>query len=523
MDILQAIQKRIILGFLSRFKIPRDITRFAFKKHAHKTVIISPEGSITYKNLDNSVLNLCKMLQQKQIKKGDFAFVMVEGINLIRLNLVAYEYGIIISTFNPSGDPDDLITAALQIQPKILLYDRKIDTNLLNRLKSEIHGIQFLDIISGDCNDFANDELPYSAVSILPTEIATIGFTSGTTGTPKMIAFEHGLFLRSMKLIIKNIKVQLKKKNSDMLLIGFPLSNRGGYVGLLPAFLTGSTIVIPDKYEAAHFLELIEHYKITDMHVFPSLLIDILDHPERSRFNISSLRKISYGAEIMPVSKLEEAIQFFGPIMQQGYGSSEAFPPVSMLQPYQLMENDKINTSLLSSVGKISKEVYVKITDNNFKPVSKNSIGEILIKSQTVFKGYWKNAAATEEAFTEGWYKTGDMGRVDENGYLFIIGRKSDVIVRDDNTPIYPRLVEEIIHTCPFIKECVLVMVNGKLTLAVSLRLKYKNSYETIKDEFGRFLNDKLDKQHLPDSIQLYEELPRSTRTKILRKEISKG
>lgn len=512
-----SIKKSIILFFLKRFKTPRDIARFGFKRHKDKTLLITPTVSLTYGAIENRSLALTEWLHQQGIGKGKFVFVMVaDPVVQIEWFATAYESGITLSTFSTTKELEAVVQAAAAIGPSLLVIDKYADP----KIRTALPDVQVLDADSEAYRQIVAKKSNYrNSEKLSPDDIATMVFTSGTTGTPKIIPFEQGIYLRSITQIIRNIDLDVNRKSPDKLLIGTPL-DRVGYTRLQTALMGGATIIIPEKYEAAHFLQLIDQYQVSLLHIFPSMLIDMLDVPDRDRYNTRSLTSITYGAEIMPAKKAEEAIRFFGPILQQGYASSEAFPPVSIMQPKDVIKNGEINFQVLTSVGRVAKGVSVKIMDAQYKELPQGAIGEIVVKSSTLFKGYWKNTGSTENSYVDGHFKTGDMGYIFNGNWLYVIGRNADIIQRDGHQ-IYPRLIEEIVHDYPNIKECVLVTANDKLVLAVSLRKgNLQADADTVKTGLMSFLQPKLQPHELPDSIEVFDEIPRSSVSKILRREV---
>jgi len=255
-------------------------------------------------------------------------------------------------------------------------------------------------------------------------------------------------------------------------------------------------------------------------------LIDLLDNPKLDETDISSLNNIIYGTELMPAPKLEEALHRFGPILQQGYGSAEVLPPVAMLTTKNhVLEDGKTLAprNILNSVGKMVPQVQVIITDENDNALPTGQKGNILIKSPTQFKGYLKNQEMNEKVLKGGWLHIGDMGYIDSEGYLHVLGRKPDLIVRNNHTT-YPRLVEEVMHDHEAVKETSYVQVGDKAIMALSLRGKFKNKLGedkvAMEEELFKFISGKVPVEDMPDGIHLFNELPRSQLAKVLRREV---
>ncbi len=519
---MSSIKNWLVLQMLNRFKIPRDIIRFAFKHHKKNKLIISNDKTVTFQELENRILSLATGIYDLGLQKGDAMFVMVtNGIHQIEVALTSYETGIVLSSFHVHYSKENILKAAKLIRPKLFIYNPSIAKDVAVLLKKEFKNIQLLEIGSEYENLISKHQAKKSKNKISPTNIAAIGFTSGTTGNPKALPATHGVFVKSLQLVVKNVGIGQKKKNPDKFLVGIPLVGAGSGV-VLPSLLSGSAIVIPQSYDAREFLELIDKHKITRMFITPSLLIDILDYQKLDNYDFSSLENIIYGTETLAAAKLEEAIKKFGPILQQGYGSAEVLPPVSMLQPKDHMENGKIaDRNILTSVGIVVPQVKVKIVDDANYELRPLHIGHVLIKSPTLFTGYWKQPELNAKTFIDGWLKIGDVGYLEPNKRLHILGREADVI-KKGNQIIYPRIVEEQVHNHPAVKECVLVQVNDNAVLAISLRNKFRKntSHNNITSEILDILKDSVERYQYPDTIEFFEELPRSFLAKVLRREV---
>ncbi len=519
---MSLIRNWIVQFILNRFKIPREMVRYAFERHSKSKAIITKNSILTYQELANRTYSLSTGLSAIGIEKGNSILVLVsKGINQIEINLAGYEMGAILTPINVHIDTDKILNIATHINPKLLIYDANVANKIAQLLEQHFPDLKILEINSNYEHLIATYPPKKSKNRIVPNDIAALGFTSGTTGNPKALLATHGVFVKSLQLIVKNVGIEPKKKYPDKFLVGIPLIGAGSGV-VLPSLLSGAAIVIPESYNAQVFLEMIQKHKVTRMFITPSLLIDILDCSGLDNYNLSSLENIIYGTETLAAAKLEEAIEKFGPILQQGYGSAEVLPPVSMLQPQDHMENHKIaNRNILTSVGKVVPQVSVKIVDDNHNDIPFMEKGHVLIKSPTLFKGYWNQPKLNTKVFIDGWLKIGDIGYLEPDGRLHILGRSADIIKKDCRI-IYPRLIEEHVHDHPAVKECNLVQVNNTAVLAVSLRQTFRKNanYETIAFEILHLLKNKIKSYQLPDDIEFFEELPRSFLAKVLRREV---
>lgn len=519
---MQFIKNWVVQTYLFSLKIPRSLLRFAYKKHKNKTAIISNGTTMTYDDIATVVLSLSNGLLASGITQGDSVLVMVpNGLQQVQISLMGYESGIVLTNLHADRNVSDIGEIVTQIEPKLFIYADEIAADISRFLRDNYPLIKQLETNSTYMEMIGNYSPKKVDIKIKPQDIATLGFTSGTTGKPKALPTSHGAIIKSLQLIVKNVGISKHKKH-DVFLVAIPLTGAGSGV-VLPALASGSTLVIPNNFEVAEILDLIEKHGVTRIFLTPSTLIDILDLPTRNEYNLGSLENIIYGTESMPAAKLKEAIAVFGPILQQGYGSAEVLPPVSMLHPMDHLVNGEIaNDRILTSVGSVVPQVSVKIVDQNQQELPVGRIGEVMIKSPTLFNGYYKNPDLNAKTLIDGWLKIGDVGYLSEDNRLYVLGRKSDLIFVDGQT-VYPRYTEEIVHEHPKVKECVLVRVNSKTILALSIRQQYAASIsdKELKMELIGFLkNSGLNSAQIPDEIVIFKELPRSYLAKVLRKEV---
>lgn len=505
---------------LRRFKVPRDAFRFAWKRYPEHIALISPARTLTYAELRDRVLRLVATLAALGLKKGDVCYVqLINGGDMVEASLASQESGIILTGLPRHAD-EEILSRAIQLIPaRAMLYDADCEASatMLKRLLPDVA------LLRMDQIPEPSTPLAYSTAKILPEDTALIGFTSGTTGVPKVLAAAHGTYLTSLRLIVSNVHV-LNARIPDVSLVGIPIAGAGSGL-VLPTLLSGSALLIPEEYTVDEFLRLIEKYRVTRVFTTPSLLIDLLDHPLLDQTDLTSLRNILYGTELLPAAKLEEALRRFGPILQQGYGSAEVLPPVSMLQPHEHWigshPGHPAPRSVLTSVGRVVPQVQVIIADEEDHALPQGAIGNVLIKSPTQFKGYLHQPELNAQVLRGGWLHIGDMGYFDQDGLLHVLGRKPDLIIRHGHIT-YPRTVEEVLHDHPAVKETAYVQVGDHALMAVSLRHAWRDRMGDVSlvQELGDFLSSRVAAEDQPDGIALFIELPRSPLAKVLRREV---
>ncbi len=516
------IAKFFINRILNSFSHIRDVHRFAFKRYADRIALITPEGSFSYAQIEQRSLSLVSFFEEQGLVKGDYMFALLpDGHEQYEVRVTTTDFGLVPIAFNVAHSSEQVLEAAKNIKPSIFIYEENLGGQIAKVMQKENPNILLLKI--GKDNSYeqaiASSSPKYSNNEVDENTTVALGFTSGTTGKPKALIATSRSYLKSLRMLINNLRIKTNQKN--IMLVGITLIGAGSGM-VLPTMLSGGTLIIPKSYDVETLLPLIEEHQVTRCFMTPSLVIDLLDSPTREKTNLQSLITIIYGTAPLAAAKLEEGILKMGAIFQQGYGMAEVLPPVSLLQMHEHVdENNKpVSRSILSSVGKVVKGVDVRIVDENDKDVGTNEIGEVIIFSPTIFDGYWKQPELSSMAIRNGYMYTSDYGFIDELGYLHILDRRADIFTRQGET-VYPRQIEEVIHTHPAVKEATVIEVNNQFILCASMRQAFKNqNWENISIELENLLSATMKPYQIPEKIFIVDELPRSFLGKVLRREI---
>lgn len=333
--------------------------------------------------------------------------------------------------------------------------------------------------------------------------------TSGTTSDPKRVMLTNSGIIANIESNIASIKLS----SDDVCLIVLPMFF--GYCNssqFLSHMYLGARIVISkNNFMPRNFLGLIESEKCSNTTCVPSMLLLTIRSCAKERYDLSSLRFICFGGGSISVDKLSEIIDFFGNVgIIQTYGQTEASPRVTCLLP-----EDSIRK--IGSVGKSIPNVTVKIFDENDKPVEKGEIGQIVVKGPNVMKGYYKKPEITKETLKGGWLHTGDLGFMDEEGYLYVVGRIKNIII-SGGLNIYPEEIEEVIRNNPFIDEVVVVPEHHDILgeIPVAKIVVSENINLDIKD-LNRYCSERLSPNKIPGRYIICEKLEKTYTGKIKR------
>ena len=512
MRLLRSLLARAVLA---RMKVPRDVARFGFRRYADRKAVVTDDVELTFADLERRVLELVGAWREVGIGRGDAVVsILPDGVDQIVVRLAANEAGVLLTQFPTAVTKEQLEVARATLPPRLVIgHPDTLD------LAEQFGAGTPIWLVGEEYDDrLARAEPTRSDEPVGPRDLLGIGYTSGTTGRPKPIVAEQGKLVTAMRLVVKNVGVPEPGERPDVFVVGIPLVGAGSGV-LLPALLAGSTIVVPPDYRPDVVAARIEAHRATRTFVTPSTLIEFLDLPSSVR--LDSLQTLIYGTEQTPGAKVREALGRFGPILQQGYGSAECYPPVSMLQPEDhVVDGEPAPLEVLASVGHVVKGVRVRILDDRGDERSPEEIGRIDVWSPTVFAGYYERPDLTADVLRDGWLLIGDVGRFLPDGRLQVLGRRTDVLSRGYRT-IYPRFVEEVAHLHPGVKETAYVQVDTRLVLAVSPRAAFRNGPPgALEEDLGEFLVQRVRREELPDEIVLFDDLPRSHLAKVLRREV---
>lgn len=280
-------------------------------------------------------------------------------------------------------------------------------------------------------------------------------------------------------------------------------------------------MIMPQRsFNPAATLQMIQDEKATDIHIVPTHLASFLALPDVDEYDLSSLRQMFYAASPMPLELLKKGMEMWGPIFVQAYGSTEDGPNVTTLskQQHDVLDRPPEEQRILTSAGFSHAGVHVRIVDDRDNDVEPGEIGEIVVQSKSTMLEWWHKPDETRETVVNGWLHTGDMGRYDEKGYIYIVDRKHDMIVSGGEN-IYPREVEEIIYQHPSVQEAAVIgipdpywveKVHGVVTL--------KQGEGLTAQELIDFCKQRLARYKAPKSVEFVDALPKNPAGKILKR-----
>jgi long-chain acyl-CoA synthetase len=372
-------------------------------------------------------------------------------------------------------------------------------------------GARVIEVAPGDFEEQLRAAEPWRELADRGREdTAVILYTSGTTGKPKGAELTHGNLDDNARVCEARL---FGLDEHDVVLGALPLFHAFGQtVCMNCAALVGACLTMIARFDPAKALEIIQRDDVTMFAGVPTMYNAMLHHPERDRYDTSCLRLCVSGGAAMPEEVMRAFEEAFACKVLEGYGLSETSPVASFNHPDRERKPGSIGTPI--------EGVEMKVVDDDGNDAAQGEVGEIVIRGHNVMKGYWNRPDATEEVMRDGWFHTGDMARVDEDGYFFIVDRKKDLIIRGGYN-VYPREIEEVLYTHPAVAEAAVVGVpHAELGEEVGACVALKSGEEAEPQDLRAFVKERVAAYKYPRHVWLVDELPKGPTGKILKREI---
>ena len=502
------------------FTTTAQLIRSHAENYSNVPILLFYDETITYKDMDERSESVAAFLEEKGIQKGDIVSFMLGNTPSFFYTLFGIQKtGAIAGPVSCWWQEEEVRFLVNDCKPKALVIDPEY-AQIISKIKDKIPSVELI-IINAPQNkdlDFDHKSLPgiieeykgktFKGLEPEPDDCAAIMYTSGTTGTPKGVLLTHkGVIFGSQQ---KQEHVPLGV--AERILCVLPLFHSGGLNDLaFTSLYCAATIVLRRNFSASEFWQCVQDYKVNGFYVVPTMWNILLRAPEADTVDTSSLRLGLSGAAPIPPAQLSECEKRFNTQILEAYGVTENTGGVTAN-----MENKR----KFGSVGTAFPDIEVKIFDENDKSLAPGEIGEIVIKGGTVMKGYFNKPEATSQTIRDGWLYTGDVGYLDEDGFLFIVDRIKDMIIRG-GVNVYPKELEEVISGHPLISEVSVIPeahdIYGQVPKACVVLQRGEICTE---DEIKAFCKEKMADYKVPETIEFRAGLPLSAVGKVLKKNL---
>jgi long-chain acyl-CoA synthetase len=514
----------------------RDLSRYnigTFAEVIYRNALLYSEkvalkyGSerVTFAEFNARVNSLVHALHSMGVNKGDV-------LGVLSWNCLDYAYvfgaamkgGFIISPFNCRLQADELDYLVNYSEANTLFVGPEF-VEISDQLRPRIPKVKNFISFEGSapnmicCRDLlANFPQEEPDVQVEEDDPLYIFYTSGTTGVPKGALYNHRCAIDDART--RAIEMSLKSGDKNILMM--PFFHVGGADSLRVLFYVGGASIIIRDFDPAAILQTIQDEKATDIQIVATHLAAFLALPDVKKYDVSSLKRIFYTASPMPVELLKRGIAMWGLIFCQGYGLTETGPNVSILhqEEHGVVDGSAEEQKILASAGQPIVGVHVRVVDKDDNDVEVGEIGEIVVKSKQNMVEWWHKPEETRKTVVNGWLHTGDIGRFDQNGYIYIVDRKRDMICSAGEN-IYPREVEEIIYQHPAVLEAAVIGIPDPYWVEkVHAVISLKKGTSLTAQELIDFCRQRLARYKAPKSVEFMESLPKNPAGKILKREL---
>ncbi len=333
-----------------------------------------------------------------------------------------------------------------------------------------------------------------------PDDVIRLAYTGGTTGRPKGVMLSSRSLMTTALLSLAEWELPADIR----MLCAAPLSHGAGSL-IVPTLCRGGTLFVQQGFHTGDFLDAIERHQITAFYGVPSMLYGLLDDPRAATFDWSSVEFILYGGSPMSPSRIAEAMRVFGPVLNQAYGQTEAPSCITLLRK---ADHEATHNRRLLSCGMSYAGISVAILDDECRPVASGIAGELCVRGPHVMEGYWKQPAETARAFEGGWLHTGDIAVSDDDGYIYLVDRKKDMII-SGGFNVYPKEVEDALMSHPAVSAAAVIGVpHPKWGEAVKAFVVRRQHTTLEAKELLAFVRAAKGPVNAPKDIVFVDELP---------------
>jgi long-chain acyl-CoA synthetase len=357
----------------------------------------------------------------------------------------------------------------------------------------------------------------YVAPPLAGDELLGLFYTSGTTGEPKGVMLTHANVIAN----VRHIEASADYSADEIYLHSAPMFHLADGAATFSNAARGSTQVFIPRFEPVATLAAIERERVTHALLVPTMINFVLQVPNLADYDLSSLRYVTYGASPIAPEVLRQAMRAFGCDFGQGYGLTEAAPLLTVLSAADHRRAIAGDERLLASCGKAVPGVEVRVVDVGGEDVKPGEVGEIIARGPNIMRGYWRRDDDTANAIIDGWLHTGDLATVDEEGYLYLVDRKKDMIISGGEN-VFSTEVEAVLYAHPAVKEAAVIGVpDARWGEAVHACVALKDNRPVSAEALIEFCRPRLASYKVPHSVEIIEgELPKGGTGKILKKQL---
>jgi long-chain acyl-CoA synthetase len=480
------------------------------RAHAGRVAVRVGNAAMTYRALDEASAGIAGLLHDRGLKPGDRVGVMLP--NVAEFPVVYYgvlRAGGVVVPMNPLLKVREVAYYLGDSEADVLFAWHAFADEAsggAERAHAEaiiVDPASFPGLVSAAEPDF-------TVMDRDDQDTAVILYTSGTTGQPKGAELTHGNLISNTEVACTDI---VRAHPDDVIFGALPLFHVFGQtVALNVAVASGACLTLLPRFDAGQTLQIIADHRVTVFEGVPTMYVALLHRPDRADYDLSALRMCISGGAALPVEVLRGFEEAFGCGVLEGYGLSETSPVASFNHPGRERKPGSIGTPI--------RGVQMRVMDDADNEMPQGEVGEIVIRGPNVMKGYWHRPEATAEALRDGWFHTGDLARVDEEGYFYIVDRKKDLVIRGGYN-VYPREIEEVLYEHPAVAEAAVIgLPHPSLGEEVGAVVALKPGAAATAEELREHVKSQVAAYKYPRHVWIVDALPKGPTGKILKREI---
>ena len=501
-------------------------------KHARKVAgnheaVVCGETRYTWEVFDQHTDALARGLASLGVQRGDrVAVLMLNCHRYLELYYACARMGAAIVPLNIRLARPEIVFILNDSETKVLVVDKTFASYIAGRdtvpsLENVIYSgdvtppdmINFEDVVIGGSHmqETVDQEMEED-------DLAGLYYTGGTTGRAKGVMLSH----KNIMSNAFNTLVATGYNQRDTWLHAAPMFHLADVGSTFAITMVGARHVFIPMFNPVHVLEAIQNEKVTCTILVPTMVNAVLNHPDAEKYDLSSIKRLIYGASPMPLQVLKKGLQKWGQIFSQGYGMTETAPLLTGLDTWEhIVDGTPEQVRRLNSVGKEALGVEVRVVNAEDEDVQPGEIGEIVARGPNIMLGYWRMPEATSAAIVDGWMHTGDLATVDEENYIYIVDRSKDMIISGGEN-VYSVEVENALYTHPAVLECAVIGIpHDTWGEAVHAVVVCKPGMSVTEEELLAHARVQIAGYKVPRSVEFQlEALPKSGAGKILKRDL---
>ncbi|AZG15877.1 AMP-binding protein [Cupriavidus pauculus] len=476
---------------------------------------------LTFRQLDDRSTRLANALLALGLRKGDRVAIQSRNCpEVVEIECALYKAGLVKAALNPRFTAAEASDVAENCSPRVLIAGPGYTG--YSRATPGFGSVEHFFAIAGATDGYGAYEnlIAHGATTAIdyvpqPDDLAVLHFSSGSTGKIKAAMQSYGNRLASMRKLI--LTMDRPARPGDRLALIGPITHASGML-MQPYLFLGATLVLFEKFDTAQFLADVPRLQLTHVFMVPAMINMLLAEPTLATADLRSLKTLAYGAAPMAPARIREAWERIGPILSQGYGASESTSGVTRLSTADHAKALADHPERLASCGRAMSETEVRVVDERGQEVSGDAIGELVIRGADVFQGYWGEPDLTREVLVDGWLHTGDLARVDAEGYIYLVDRKKDMII-SGGFNVYPTEVEATLYQHPDVMEaCVISVPDDTWGESVKAVVALWPGRQASAAELIGHCRARIADYKSPRSVDFVAELPKNASGKLARK-----